>query len=154
VRQAYLLQNTNVLSDPLNDSSNSQPCLSLGKASKQPLGLIREHIKAQTAVQSPIASQRGSVTPSEGVLRPSSTNQKKQLSRVFDTMSTDPRQFEASQAIIDKKIEKIKEEQKKLKDLQVKIEQKRQEDMQKKHERDRRTKQQAVKQRTIESNKK
>jgi hypothetical protein len=44
-------------------------------------------------------------------------------------MSSDPRQFEASQAIIDKKIEKIKEEQKKLKDLQFKIEQKRQEDM-------------------------
>jgi hypothetical protein len=56
-------------------------------------------------------------------------------------MSTDPKQFEASQAIIDKKIEKIKEEQKKLKDLQVKIEQKRQEDIQKKHERDRRSKQ-------------
>ena len=69
-------------------------------------------------------------------------------------MSSDPRQFEASQAIIDKKIEKIKEEQKKLKDLQVKIEQKRQEDILKKHERDRRTKQQSLKQRTIESNKK
>jgi hypothetical protein len=37
-------------------------------------------------------------------------------------MSSDPKQFEASQAIIDKKLEKIKEEQRKLKDLQVKIE--------------------------------
>jgi hypothetical protein len=40
----------------------------------------------------------------------------------------DPKHFETSQAIIDRKLEKIKEEQKKLKELQIKIEQKRQED--------------------------